>query len=578
MPLQVDLTDLNELAGPARALLDHMLEDRVVARLWGRDHTLWRPDPDEILNRLGWLDSAATMPASLPEIAAVTEAVRQAGLSQALLLGMGGSSLAPEVFRKVFGVGDGFLDLTVLDSTHPTAVLAAAESLDPRQTLYIPATKSGGTVETLSFLKFFYRRAVERLGDAAGSHFAAITDPGSGLADLAGELDFRHIFLNDPDIGGRYSALSMFGLVPASLVGVDVDRLLQRARAAAAECSVESGNPASELAAVMAAGARAGRDKITLIATRSLAPFGAWVEQLIAESTGKDGSGILPVDGEAAAGPQAYGPDRIFAYLRLEGDESRDEEVASLAGAGHPVVRLDLQDVYDLGGQFLLWEIATALAGHALDIHPFDQPDVEAAKVLARSMTEAYLRDGALPESAPSLVEGDLSVYGYRHSGGPDSGETAPATLADTLRRALDLPLSATPRPYVAIHAYLAPSAVLDQALEALRLALRDHLQVAVTVGYGPRFLHSTGQLHKGDAGNGLFLQLTATPPRDADIPDRATGDASTMTFGVLVAAQAQGDGQALAEAGRRVLRLHLGSDVAGGLERIRQALAAVLA
>jgi len=567
MPLHLDLSALSALEKPTRALLDRMAADGAVQRLWSRDHSLWKPGPEEIANRLGWLDSAATMPAALPELEEVSQAARRAGYTHGLLLGMGGSSLAPEVFREVFGVANGHLDLAVLDSTSPAAVLACAEALDPRYTLYIPATKSGGTVETLSFLKYLYRRAAAELGAAAGEHFVAITDPGSGLADMAAQLGFRHIFLNDPDIGGRYSALSMFGLVPARLGGVDVDRLLQRARAAAAECAVEAHNPAAELGAVMAAGAAAGRDKVTLVISPAIAPFGAWVEQLIAESTGKEGKGILPVDGEPVGSPAAYGPDRLFVYLRLRGDGDLDGPVASLAAAGNPVVRLELEDLYDLGGQFLLWEIATALAGYALRINPFDQPDVEAAKILARSMTEAYLRDGALRTAEPIFVEGGISVF----------GDTTATTLADALRGLLAVAADPTPRPYVSVQAYLQPTTHTDAALASLRLALRDRLLLAATVGYGPRFLHSTGQLHKGDAGYGLFLQLTADSHRDVDIPDSATGDASSMTFGVLVAAQAQGDGQALVEAGRRTLRLHLGHDVAGGLAHIQEALTAAL-
>lgn len=567
MPLHIDLSALSDLEKPTHALLARMAADGAVTRLWKRDHALWKPDPEEIADRLGWLDSAATMPASFGELEAVAEDVRAAGYTHALLLGMGGSSLAPEVFRKVFGVADGYLDLAVLDSTNPEAVLACAERLDPRHTLYIPATKSGGTVETLSFLKYFYRRAAAALGAGASEHFAAITDPGSGLADLAAELGFRHTFLNDPDIGGRYSALSMFGLVPARLVGVDVDLLLQRARAAAAECTVVADNPAAELGAVMSAAFATGRDKITLIMSPAISPFGAWVEQLVAESTGKEGKGVLPVDGEPVGAPEAYGPDRIFAYLRLQGDDDLDAPVAALAAAGHPVARLDLEDLYDLGGQFLLWEIATALAGYALGINPFDQPDVEAAKALARSMTEAYLRNGGLPAAEPALTEWGVSVF----------GKTGAATLAGALRGLLSTAAGHTPRPYVAVQAYLRPSADVDAALARLRLALRDRLHLATTVGYGPRFLHSTGQLHKGDGGHGLFLQLTADSDRDTDIPDGAAGDASSMTFGVLVAAQAQGDGQALLEAGRRVLRLHLGSDVSGGLQRLQEAVAAAL-
>ncbi|MFH1569914.1 MAG: glucose-6-phosphate isomerase [Gemmatimonadota bacterium] len=566
MPLVLKRSHLGDLQDPTRHLVDRLAGEGVIARLWNRDHTVWKPDPAEIASRLGWLDCPATMPASLGEIDALVESVRRAGLTHALLLGMGGSSLAPEVFRAVFGAAPGYPDLAVLDSTEPGAVLAVAERLDPRKTLYIPATKSGGTVETISLLKYFYNRAREALGDAVGDHFVAITDPGSGLAEMAAALGFRHTFLNDPDIGGRYSALSMFGLVPARLLGLDVDRLLQRARAAAARCAVERDNPAAELGALMGAAAATGRDKLTLLLSPGLAALGAWVEQLIAESTGKEGRGILPVDGEPVGAPELYGTDRLFVHVCLAGDRSLDAAVAALAAAGHPVARIEMGDLYDLGGEFLQWEISTAVAGAALAINPFDQPNVEAAKVLARSMTEAYRRDGALPAPAPALTDGALAVY----------GQIDATTLEGALRQFLSVP-GHVPAPYVAIQAYVCPAPETDAALTALRVTLRDRLHLATTVGYGPRFLHSTGQLHKGDGGHGLFLQLAAGALRDAAIPDRAGQPQSSMSFGVLVSAQALGDSQALEQAGRRVLRVHLGADVTAGLQRLSAAVAAAL-
>jgi glucose-6-phosphate isomerase len=498
------------------------------------------------------------MSENLYRLEELAEAVRADGYTHALLLGMGGSSLAPEVFGRTFGVKEGYLDLAVLDSTAPGAVLAQAERLDLARTLFIVATKSGGTVETLSFFKFFYNRVADVVGaNRTGEHFVAITDPGSKLTDLADRYGFRAAFLNDPNIGGRYSALSYFGLVPAALVGVDVPRLLDRALAVASGCEscVAAGdNLGAWLGAILGELAKAGRDKVTFAISPAIASFGDWVEQLIAESTGKEGRGILPVVGEPLGPPEVYGDDRLFVRLRLDGsaglttggDETHDAGLAALEAAGHPVVRLNLHDPYDLGGQFFLWEMATAVASHRLGINPFDQPNVEAAKVLARRMVAEYTEKGALPSS-----------------------ESAPLT-AEALNEFL---VQAQPGDYITLQAYLQPTAEMDTALAALRIHLRDQFRLATTVGYGPRFLHSTGQLHKGDAGHGLFIQFTADDPRDAPIPDEAGSPDSSITFGVLKAAQALGDGQALLDAGRRVIRFHLGDNVVSGLKRLMEAL-----
>jgi transaldolase/glucose-6-phosphate isomerase len=519
----------------AKALAE-MAKNQVVRGIWTHDHTVWKREPTEITNRLGWLHTAEVMGENLYRLEELTQAVRADGYTQALLLGMGGSSLAPEVFRKTFGVKEGHLDLAVLDSTDPGTVLGHAERLDPARTLFIVATKSGTTVETLSFFKFFYNRVAETVGaDRAGEHFMAITDPGSKLADLAERYVFRASYLNDPNIGGRYSALSYFGLVPAALVGVDVGRLLGRALAVASGCEscvVGGDNSGAWLGAVLGELAKAGRDKVTLAVSPAIARFGDWVEQLIAESTGKEGRGILPVVVEPLGPPGVYGDDRLFVHLRLNGDPTHDAGVQALEDAGHPMIRLNLHDPYDLGGQFFLWEMATAVASHRLGINPFDQPNVEAAKVLARRMVAEYTERGALP-----------------------SGESAPLT-AGALNEFL---AQAQPGDYIALQAYLQPTAETDTALAALRIHLRDQFRLATTVGYGPRFLHSTGQLHKGDAGHGLFIQFTADDPRDAPIPDEAGSPDSSITFGVLKAAQALGDRQALLDAGRRVIRFHLG-------------------
>jgi glucose-6-phosphate isomerase len=545
------------LAPQVASLLKQIAAARIVERILQRDHTVWHDQPTEISNRLGWLDSPVEMPVVVPEIEQLVAAVRADGYTHALLLGMGGSSLAPEVLRLTFGVTPGFLDLAVLDSTDPAMVLQASRRLDPRRTLYIPATKSGGTVETLSFLKFFYGQAAAVLGAAeAGRHFVSITDPGSGLATLSAELGFRHTFLNNPDIGGRYSALSCFGMVPAALIGADITRLLQRA----AEEAKDPG-PATSLGALLAAGALHHRDKLTLLVTPELASFGAWVEQLIAESTGKDGKGILPVDREPELPPDAYGHDRIFYGVRLHEAGQTPAAPAALLAGEHPAGEQVLDDLYDLGALFLRWELATAIAGHSMSINPFDQPDVEAAKVLAREMVARYQESGELPAVEPTLVQNGITIVGGPAVESPES--------------ALDgfLAAAVPERGYICLQAYLPTTDAVDAALQDLRLALLRRAGVATTLGYGPRFLHSTGQLHKGDSGHGLFLQLAADQPEDADIPAAPGAEDSHITFGVLESAQAMGDRKALLHAGRRVLYIHLGTDIVAGLQRLQRAV-----
>ncbi len=561
-----DAASLGDYADAVDGALVHLRDEKVLGRIWKHDHTVWKPEPTEISNRFGWLHSPETMQEALPEIKALVDAVRADGYTHALLLGMGGSSMAPEVFRRAFGVKEGYLDLAVLDSTDPGAVLEHAERLDLSRTLFIVSTKSGGTVETFSFFKYFYDRVAEAVGaEGASAHFIAITDPGSALEETAEKYGFRATFLNDPNIGGRYSALSHFGLVPAALIGVDVAKLLDRASTMAHNCDgcnspVEGDNRGAWLGAVMGEMAAAGRDKLTLLTTPSLAAFGPWVEQLIAESTGKEGTGILPVVGEPPGPPEAYGDDRLFVSMSLR-NETGDDTVEDLVRAGQPVVRIRLEDPYDLGGEFFRWEMATAIAGRRLGINPFDQPSVEAAKALARQMVQEYREEGELPALAPTIREGEITVYSS------SAAESMESALEDFLAQG-------RPGDYVALQAYVQPSEETTSALELLRLRLRDRLRLATTVGYGPRFLHSTGQLHKGGAGNGLFFQFTADDERDAPIPDEAGTPGSSLTFGVLEEAQSLGDRQALLDAGRRVIRFHLGGDVTGGLGRLVEKLA----
>jgi len=546
---------LGEYQEAVDAALDEMARDEIIDRIWKHDHTVWKPGPEEIANRLGWLHIASAMQGNVPRLKKLVEEVRADGYTRVLLLGMGGSSLAAEVFSRIFEEEDG-LDLAVLDSTDPGAVLTYAAGIDLGQTLFIVTSKSGGTAETLSFFKFFYNRALEKLGEErAGEHFVAITDPGTRLEDLGREHSFRAVFLNDPNIGGRYSALSYFGLVPAALVGVDLPRLLDSALAAASGCEpcvVAGENLGGRLGAILGQLAQAGRDKVTFVASEKIAPFGDWVEQLIAESTGKSGAGILPVVGEPLGPPEVYGDDRLFVHLLLGADESYNLALSELERAGHPVVRLNLRDVYDLGEQIFLWEMAVAVAGYRLGVHPFNQPNVESAKVQARRMMAEYQKRGKLPEM-----------------------ESAPL-IPQALHDFLDRPRAGAPSPnsdqgYIALQAYVQPTSATTTALQALRIRLRDRYRLATTVGYGPRFLHSTGQLHKGDAGNGLFVQFTSDSPRDADIPDEPGMEESSITFGVLEIAQALGDRQALEDAGRRVITFHLGEEVSRGLRQLTE-------
>lgn len=524
------------------AALQKMAQDDIVARIWAGDHTVWKPDPTEISNRLGWLRIADEISGQIDRLQAVAADVKAAGFTDVLLLGMGGSSLAPEVFAKTFGDDADGLNLQVLDSTDADRVQARADSVDLSKTLFIVSTKSGGTVETLSFFKYFYNRMVDLVGAAqAGAHFVAITDPGSKLETIAAKHSFRAVFLNNPNIGGRYSALSFFGMVPAALVGLDVAELLARAQQAAVNGqSSEADNVSAALGVIMGVLAQAGRDKVTIVASPAIESFGDWAEQLVAESTGKEGEGILPVVGEPVTAPENYGADRLFVYLRLAGDVTYDAAFEALAAAGQPTVVFQLADKYDLGGQFFIWEMATAVAGLILAIQPFDQPNVEEAKILARKMVAEFMEKGQLP-----AVESE-------------------AVTAVALQEFL---AQAQPGDYISLQAYVNPTDETDAALQALRAHLLDKYKLVTTVGYGPRFLHSTGQLHKGDGGNGLFIQFTSDPVADVDIPDEAGQAGSTMSFGILKMAQALGDGQALLDADRRFVRFHLGTDVVAGLQ-----------
>ena len=528
---------------------------------------MWSDSPDEIVNRLGWLDVAARMEEERHCISALLQDVQQEGYTQAVLLGMGGSSLAPEVFARTFG--SGAMALRVLDSTHPAAVQSVADSLDPARTLFIVATKSGTTAETLSLFKFFYNQLQDQLGESeAGKHFIAITDAGTELVRLGEARNFRSVFVNDPNIGGRYSALSHFGLTPAALVGVNLRRLLRRGLETKNDCGrhiTGSVNPGAQIGVMMAEMAKAGRDKLTIIADDEVASFADWLEQLVAESTGKSGTGIVPVVGEPGASPDAYGADRLFVHLQWSDAGAQDATVQALIDAGHPVIRVRFRDRYDLGGQFFLWEFATAVAGARLGIHPFDQPDVESAKQQSRQMMSAYMESGSLPAPQPSLEAGGVKIYPGARNEGPPPGSPVEALAAFVRQAGVG--------DYISIQAYLQPCTTVSRLLRTMQGCLRDRTKLATTFGFGPRFLHSTGQLHKGDRGNGLFIQLTDSPSSDAGIPDEPGSPQSALPFGVLIQAQSLGDRQALLNAGRRVLRIDLGENSQAELERLVESL-----
>ena len=528
---------------------ERMKSDRIMARIWDHDYTVWQDSPEEISNRLDWLHIQHRMLAEVDHLHLFAQGLLQEGFHKALLLGMGGSSLAPEVFREIFGVAPGFLDLEVLDTTDPDTIQEATSALELENTVFIVATKSGGTVETLSLFKYFYNLIGEELGwEQAGEHFIAITDPGSKLVKLAEEHGFRKIFLNEPNIGGRYSALSYFGLVPAALLGMDLKQLLVRSLEGLCscencDCPSDESNYAAQLGGILGALTRGGHDKLTFLISPEIEAFGNWVEQLIAESTGKEGTGILPVVGEIPGKPEVYGDNRLFVYMRLGEDLTYDPAVKALADAGYPLVWLQLEDIYDIGRQFFLWELATAVAGHVLGINPFDQPNVESAKIRARDMVAAYQESGELPEGDPAQLSADI--------------------LEEFLRQAIQ------PGSYLALQAFLQPTPEIKEALEELRLILRDRYQLATTLGFGPRFLHSTGQLHKGDAGKGVFIQFTGQAKQDLPIPDQAGEPESSISFGILKQAQALGDAQALEEAGRQLIRFDLGQTPLQNLQQL---------
>ncbi len=520
-------------------------ERRFVERLWAQDAGLWSANPAQqalIKNRLGWLASPSFMRERLAELKDFAAEIRRAGFSHVVLLGMGGSSLAPEVFALTFGFKQGSPTLLVLDSTDPAAVKNSLNRVNLAHTLLIVSSKSGTTLEPLAFYKFF-RAQVEQIRAEPGPQFVAITDSGTPLERLAKEERFRRVFVNPSTIGGRYSAISYFGLVPAALIGVDLDRLLERAGAMVARSTDRlplRENPGVVLGAALGAVAKAGRDKVTLLLSPRLQAFGSWVEQLLAESTGKEGRGLIPVDGELPAGPAVYGQDRFFVAVTLDGEAHLDGHLKELQAAGHPVFRITLKDPFDLCAEFFRWEVATATAGALLEVNPFDEPNVQEAKDNTAKLLHA---------SRPGVPRADRT---------PDSEQDA---LAAHLAQA-------KPGDYLALLAYLPSSAEVSVQLQALRSLIRDRLKIATTVGYGPRYLHSTGQLHKGGPGTGLFILITGDDREDLAIPGEP------YSFGALKNAQALGDFQALKGRGRRVIRLHVDDKASEILEHLTRVAA----
>jgi glucose-6-phosphate isomerase/transaldolase/glucose-6-phosphate isomerase len=540
---------LHRLTSHYRSLLaptfQQLSNNRVVERLWAKDHRLWKPEPAEITNRLGWLMLHRDMQGEVDRLRRLAGTAQAAGVKDVVLLGMGGSSLGPEVLRSSFGSQKGYPRLWVLDSTVPGWVRHVTASIHPARTIFLVASKSGGTIEVLSLFAHFWTLVGRMRGNRVGEQFVAITDPGTGLEKMAQNYGFGNTFTNPPDIGGRYSVLSLFGLVPAALLGLDIGRLLSRARGMADQCRQQDpsdANPGAALGATMGALAKTGRDKVTVIASSPLLTFGLWVEQLLAESTGKEGTGLIPVAQEPVRTPGAYGQDRLFVYLRLKGAKNAllDARVESLVRAGHPVLQCDLRDTYDLGAEFFRWEYATAVAGHLLSIHPFDQPNVQESKDNTNRVLQGFKANGRLPEQASS------------------NSKQAAKELTDRVR----------PGAYIAVLAYTRPSGQLETAIRRFRALLVDRYHVTTTFGYGPRYLHSTGQLHKGGPNCGIFLELIDGMTPDVVIPGQP------YSFGTLAQAQAAGDLESLRAHDRYVIQVRLGADPAATVRAITHTLA----
>ncbi len=538
-------------------------------RLWQRDPSLWTGSDEA--KWLGWLDIVDEQIAQHDQLMKVAKQVQSRGFEHVLLLGMGGSSLCPEVLHMTFGRTPLFPTLHVLDSTDPAQVKAFEHQIDIPKTLYIVSSKSGSTLEPNIFKQYFFERTKQAVGATkAGSQFIAITDPGSKMQQVAESDHFLHIFFGRPSIGGRYSALSNFGMVPAAVMGLDTKKFLSRAaemvRACGPSAAVEE-NPAAVLGIILGVAANAGRDKVTIITSPGISDLGAWLEQLLAESTGKVGKGIIPVDRETLTAPEVYSSDRVFVYVRLESGPNADQEakVAAIEKAGHPVVRITMADTYDLGAEFFRWEIATAVAGSIIGINPFNQPDVEASKIATRNLTSEYEKTGSLPAEEPILEDAGVKLFtDEKNAAELAKGAGSDRTLAGYLKAHLARIKAGD---YFAVLGYIQMNAEHEQNLQTVRHLVRDSKRVATCLGFGPRFLHSTGQAYKGGPNSGVFLQVTCDDSVELPVPGQK------YTFGIVKAAQARGDFQVLAERGRRALRVHLGSNLKAGLATLEAAV-----
>ncbi|HEY6274157.1 MAG TPA: bifunctional transaldolase/phosoglucose isomerase [Terriglobales bacterium] len=550
------------------ALKDWQQNDKV-SRLWKGDKSLWTNDDED--KWLGWLHVAEDQAAHLQNLAAAAAEAMRAGFRHTLLLGMGGSSLCPEVLKMTFGKQLGHPELHVLDSTDPAQIKTVESQIDIAKTLFIVSSKSGTTLEPNIFKQYFFDRTQQIVGEQnTGKHFVAITDPGSKMQQVAEADHFRHIFFGIPSIGGRYSALSNFGMVPGAVMGLDIRRFLDRTEEMVQACAATvsaAENPGVILGAILGSLANLGRNKVTLITSPAIRDLGAWLEQLLAESTGKQGKGLIPVDRETLGPPEVYGNDRIFVYLRSPGgaDREQDTRVDALRSAGQPVVRLDVADVYDLGQEFFRWEIATAVAGSIIGINAFNQPDVEASKIATRQLTSEYEKTGRLPAETPILEEDGIKLFADDRNTDNLKNLAGKQLSLDGLLRVHLSQLG--PGDYFALLAYVEMNREHEDRLQEIRHRVRDRKRVATCLGFGPRFLHSTGQAYKGGPNTGVFLQITCDDAIDLPVPGQK------YTFGVVKAAQARGDFQVLAERKRRALRVHLTKDVKAGLERLKQAI-----
>ena len=545
----------SDLSSTEKILIDWN-NDKINERFWQKDPTIWRKDPSqqtELADRLGWLNLANTMQNEIEQLEIFAHEIKQ-DFDNVVLLGMGGSSLAPEVFFKTYGNKNGYPRLTILDSTHPLSVKNIIDNYDLMRTLFIVASKSGGTVETMSFFYTFYDE-IQKLLSSPARHFVSITDPGSGLEKLSKQYNFRKNFSTPPDVGGRYSALTFFGMVPSALIGMDLKIFLNKAEEMTEACKPDvtvKNNPGIYLGALLGKLALSGIDKLTFFVSPKISSFPVWVEQLIAESTGKDGKGILPIVEEKYISAELYGPDRVFVFIKLNGDDNNelDKLYSEISVKNFPTIFIELNDIYNLAQEFYRWETATAFAGAVLNIHPFNQPNVQLAKTLAVEGLTSYKRTGSLPKEEAKLINGNLSFFG---DVGQSKGDNF---ISDFLKKI-------KPDEYIAVNAFLPMNDLNENILQEFRSSLGKKYKVATTLGFGPRFLHSTGQLHKGGANNGFFIEITGDIDYDLEVKGQG------YSYGILVNAQALGDLKALRSKERRVIRINISGNIETGLKKL---------